>query len=1677
MKSIISLGNNLSRLLVALVATLACNAFHTAIARAETVTSESQEPPTAKTTITEIPQLIAQVWADFDLTELSLATPQENYPHTNNSTNKLLIAQILPQQQLIAQLWSDIPHQQLSLGILEPQPQAVSAEKLLIAQLRSPQSTLIAQLWTDVNLAELSLVVPQAKIEKAPAQGVLITQLLPQQQQLIAQLWSDIPHQELSFITLPKQEQGASTERLLITQLRSPKSTLIAQLWTDVNLTELSLATSQPASQNAPSASQEVFITQLLPQQQQLIAQLWSDIAHQQLSFADSSNDQSDRLNSSDNRSSNKSAQILITQLLPHQQEVIAEVWSDLHHQKLSLATVNQFPAIPPQTTQDLPVTKLINPPKPNLKQQQATKAWTDSKVQQLALAAPVDQFDQISALSSPFVEHTPAIPVPSKDEIAARIVLDKVQIITPAPGVVIDGQSDSSVTVQYPANTTVKLQVNGKEVDSALVTREQLDFNTNLVTQTWEGAKLKEGNNEVNIIASKGGFTKETKREVIVNSSSETTESPESSEPTESEIPIESTKTTPDPTSETAPASQPKSTITSPEYSEQQLVKILAPKPDAVLENISSSVVIQFPEEANVMLQVNGKSVNSTQAGRTEVDPVTKIVTQTWYGVIFGTGKNKLSVLATTDGKNYSETAIEVKVPGKPERLEISTVEAHIPADGKSVATVKGRFLDRQGEVSFWNEVITLNSSDGEFIGADFAPNRPGFQVRTNEGEFSASLQAGYDPGKVTIQAKASQIEAFTQIQLENTLREQPLLTGFASLRIGARGTDYYDSFRDFLPLDEDNDATIDFKSAAFITGSLGKWTYTGAYNSDRPLNEDSRGENRLFRTYSSGESNYPVYGDSSTTEVTTPSIDKVYFRLERNSKIEEAEPDYFMWGDYDTEEFASESQEFSAVTRQLHGFKSNYNLGDFQFNALYANNLEGFQRDAIAPDGTSGFYFLSRRLLIPGSEDIYLELSPLNDSGTVVKRERLSLGLDYEIDYDRGTLFFKDPVLRTQVDQQGNILTRRIVATYQFESEASESNLFAGRARYHFDRDFEHPSWLGSTYLNENREDQDFALFGLDTFISLGDWGSFSGEYANSQNQTIFANANGSAYRLEGKVSFSQNILGRAFYRRASSGFANNATLSFVPGQTRYGSELTAKVGSSTDLKFLYEHQENKGVAPRPLDQLEDFLDAGSDPVPGSQVDNSLATITAGVTQKIGEADLGVDLTYRDRQDNTLTGNLTSTSTQLRSHASIPIIDKLTFHALNDLTLSDDTDAVYSDRIGLGLDWEFYSGLSLVFNHQWFTRGNQEGNALTTLGLQGEYTPWANATMTGRLGITNGIAGIHNTGAIGLQQKVPITAGLDLNLDYERTFNDFGDDETGTQFLQPFSVGQGASALGIDSGSTYGIGIQYSDNPNFTADAKFQYSDGKDGSNTVLSAGATGKISSALTTLFSFNQASSANQKFDIGTTRKVRLGLAYRHPKQDKFNALLRYEYEENPGLIPETVFLGSGTGSRNHLFAGEVIYAPNWRWEFYGKLAFRNSRTFIANDFVNSSNISLGQLRATYRLNYHMDLVAEGRTIWQTTADYTESAFLLEAGYYLSPEFRIAAGYVFGSADDEDFTGTRSAGGPYLGMTVKLNGLLDGFGQHSPPKLPEGADSKGRSQTSQRLKPHAVRSQKF
>ncbi|HEY9808005.1 MAG TPA: TonB-dependent receptor [Halomicronema sp.] len=1131
-------------------------------------------------------------------------------------------------------------------------------------------------------------------------------------------------------------------------------------------------------------------------------------------------------------------------------------------------------------------------------------------------------------------------------------------------------------------------------------------------------------------------------------------------------------------------------------EQNQTPFVKIISPTPASVLDVPATTVILQYSAELEIELLVNGVPVDRSLIGRTETDETTNITTQTWYGVPLKEGENSLEVAIKNSSTNINvPDKVSIAVRGNVSQLKVKTQETRIPADGRSTATIIGEILDEKGNRSNRDAIITLAASAGKFISTDYDTDQPGFQVKAINGEFTATLQSGIQAQLVRIRAvtlnpnstpeqqnntlanegEKQELEAFTQIQFETNLRPS-LMTGVVDLRFGRGGTDYWGRFEDFLPYGSDNSYQLDAKGAAFATGTFGGWLFTGALNSYRTLNETCGNQDRLFRDTQFYEQNYPTYGDNCTRETVTPSRDSLYLRFERSSGIMGANPDYFMWGDYGLTEFSTQSQQFTAVTRQLHGFKANYNLGDLQLSGFYSGNVEGFQRDTIVPDGTSGFYFLSRRLVFPGSENIFLEVEELERPGTVLYRKQLTRGTDYEIDYDRGTLLFRRPILRVEVDPLGSVLVRRIVGTYQYENNDGSTSITGGRLQYNISRDISRPSWIGTTYLREDRGVRDFELYGADAIVSFGK-NQLIAEYANSTNDSEFlGRVSGSAYRLEltGRLGQGGSLFGnteifktpgvdnnsnsspinyRLYYRSTDAGFSNNATTSFVAGQTRYGGQISANVSSTTQIRFQADHEKNQGVAPRPLTSYTDLFEPRLEFVPGTQQDNSLTTISAGLLQRLGDdATFELDWITRNRQDSRENSPLNSSSSQLRSRLSYRFAENLVFRAQNELGLSSQQDYIYPDRTILALDWTAYPGITVRLSHVFFTGGQFETNSITSLDFLGDYKLGEDTTLTGRFGFVNAQA---MTGAVGIRQGWTIAPGLRIDGSYEHIFGDlFGRRGTGVQYAQPYAYGGGASALGVVGGDSYSVGIQYTNNPDFQASARYEHRNSSAGSNTVIAATANGKISRSIMALFRYQQASSSNQILEaLGDTKNLRLGLAYRDPEDDKFNALLRYEYRQNPSIIPDTLFFGSGTGGNDHTFALETIYAPNWQWEFYGKTALRHSTSYLASDLIGSGTTYLNQLRATYRFAYQWDVVGEVRWINQPADNYSETGFVLETGYYLTPNLRLAAGYVFGEISDRDFDASRSASGPYIGLTVKLNELFSGFGLQKPtPALP-------------------------
>lgn len=1095
--------------------------------------------------------------------------------------------------------------------------------------------------------------------------------------------------------------------------------------------------------------------------------------------------------------------------------------------------------------------------------------------------------------------------------------------------------------------------------------------------------------------------------------------------------------------------------------------IEFLSPAAGAFLDIPATSVVLRFPIGANIALLTNGHVVDASLVGRTETDPATQLRTQTWYGVPLLAGENVLEVISTETGDVLQSLPLTVR--GLPDRLVLLSPQS-IPSDGRSTATIRGQLVDEIGNISRWDSVATLRSSDGQFIGADHDPDMPGYQVEIQRGEFAAELQSSLESHLVQIQASANGFDAFSQVQFDTPQRPH-LISGVIDLRIGARGTDFYDSFREFLPEDGNNDYEFDVDAAVFATGNLGEWLYTGAYNSDRTLNENCRGETTLFRSGTGSDCNsYATYGDDSYTDTVAPSLDSVYLRLERNSPSNDRAVDYAMWGDFNTSEFSTSSQLFTATNRQLHGFKTNYNFGNLAITGLYANNVEGFQRDTIVPDGTSGFYFTSERNLVPGSENVYIELEELERPGTVLDRKPLYRGADYEIDYDRGTILFNDPVTRTSVDDFGLLLVRRIVTTYQHE-DGDDTDILAGRLQYNLNQRQGSESWIGASYFTEDQGTRDFTLYGADARIALGDSAQVIAEIAQSSSDFAGTDeVSGTGYRVTFDGSLGTALNGRAYYRSTDAGFTNTATTSFVPGQTRYGAEISSRLGRNTSLRARYDHEDNTGNAPRVITDVSDLL-LGLSTEPGAPLDNSLTTYSLGLSQRLGRATAEVDWLHRDRTDR-INNDRTLSSDQLRTRLTTPITRKLSLVAQNELNLSSNVDPIYPSRTLIGLNWEVMPWLNVSANQIFYGGGgNSRGNA-TSIDVTGDHTFATDTTVRGRFSTVDGR---QIGGTIGLEQGINLAPGLDLDLGYEKVFSTLGNETAAsTQFAQPFATGNRAAALGLAGGESYSVGLSYTDNPDFQASTRFEHRSSRRGtSNTVFTLSALGRVTPSLTLLGDYRAARAANQRITgLGTTSILKLGMAYRNPRDDRFNGLLRYEHRLNPNSIPTNSLSGTNSETQEHVFSAEGIYAPNWRWELYGKYALRHSRSALNvsdNNFSSSSTVQLAQARATYRLGYRWDTVGELR--WIGGSGFNETGYSLEAGYYPLPDLRVSAGYS-GGANDSDFGENRDAGGFYFGMTAKLSGLLNGFGtqpaapqqqEESVIQVSEDADGSAEAQT--------------
>ena len=597
--------------------------------------------------------------------------------------------------------------------------------------------------------------------------------------------------------------------------------------------------------------------------------------------------------------------------------------------------------------------------------------------------------------------------------------------------------------------------------------------------------------------------------------------------------------------------------------------------------------------------------------------------------------------------------------------------------------------------------------------------------------------------------------------------------------------------------------------------------------------------------------------------------------------------------------------------------------------------------------------------------------------------------------------------------------------------------------------------------TSVFENQGEQRFTLHALDCLLPFAGAGTLTAELARSQADGSGASLRGCAYRVNFDSATTAQVSAHVYMQRTDSGFVNNATLSFVPGQTFYGADVSARVSTVSRLFAGWDSQQTDASSSQsdPLDFLGDAASSrattpssdGLTQATQSYAATSGRTAYAGLEETLRKASLTVKLIDRERSEGALPKAASSEGTSANPAASVdsgssgqlqtrllaPLTPRVTLQALNIATFAGAVDPQYNDRTAVRANWQFNPGFALAATETHYEMGEYAGRNVLSVGSILKQKLDADFDVQQRLTVISGIGGVQLESSTGCDRGWQIAPGLRAKATFERV--SAGNALSGyTDPLASDSIVPAQAAeysLLTGSSTSYGGSLDYTGLRDVKVSLGLDDRNSSQGSNTVLSALVSGKLSTSATALARYEKAQSANGSVvGLGDDSSLRVGLAYRNPSDDRFNALLHFDRRDqsNTGLLGD---LAAGA-SRESVFAVEAIYAPDWRWEFYGKLAARSSASQIDEGLNASSTLMLAQERVTRHLNARVDLAGELRQITQYGGLYHATGGLVEAGYSVTPDLRLSIGYSAGRIRDQEFQGAAQNGGLYMGLTVKL-----------------------------------------
>ncbi|MBI5885202.1 MAG: OmpA family protein [Deltaproteobacteria bacterium] len=994
--------------------------------------------------------------------------------------------------------------------------------------------------------------------------------------------------------------------------------------------------------------------------------------------------------------------------------------------------------------------------------------------------------------------------------------------------------------------------------------------------------------------------------------------------------------------------------------------------------------IAIKHDPTKTLTLYLNGEPVNPVALDKVIKRGDGLAALSLWRGVNIVEGYNMFDVVESVDGVETARVRKVVHYSGAPVKAVIMPEASMLVADGKSSPVVAVRLIDKD-EKPAREGVVGEFAVDAPYLAQkrlDYLQESPLAESRSERERYQVGddgialieLQPTTQTGEAVVRFYLAGGEKEIHVWLQPDMRDW-ILVGLAE------GTAGYDAvtgnMESFGETGGNQDLYEDGRVAFFAKGQVKEdWLLTIAYDNEK--NGRGRDNQSLHQTIDP-DTYYTVYGDASGQRYDAASARNIYVKVER-------ERFYALFGDYETGLTVTELAKYN---RNFNGLKSEYMGEHAQWNVFVSDTNQAFKRDELRGDGTSGIYRLSRRNIIMNSETVTIETRDRFHSEVVISSVRLTRHLDYNIDYDSGTIDFRTPIY----GRDDNLNPVYIVAEYESNDAASDMSYnYGGRGAV---RLLDNALETGVSLIHEGGVGGKADLSGVDATVNIDDKTKFRAEYAETKTDRYNSVLEGNAFLAEMTHKY-ESYEDKVYVRQQTQEFGIGQQKGSEAGMSKYGYDGAYRLAAGTSLNAQVYRQNTVST-----DATRDVLE---------------------LRAKHYNGPYDTHLGLRHASD-TFAGGPDNNSDQLLAGARYRLLDdKLALRLDREQSVgSNNESGDFPTRTIAGVDYKLAPTATVALEHE-ITSGQSESAETTRLGLRA--SPWTGAQMSSSVGQEHTEAGQRVFSSSGLKQTWQVTERLSLDAGLDRSITHKHPGNAQVNNNAPAASGAGHDYTAVSAGAAYR-------EKKWAVTSRVEVREAKGDDKTGLAFGANGELSEGLALLAGLRLNRTVIAAGEKNKDANLRLGAAWR-PKNTRLIMLDRLD------LIMEDHKGGAFT-YHNQRYINNLNL--NYKIETRAQLSFQYGAKYVRETIDRedyAGYIDVLGIETRYDVTKKWDVGARLLALHSWSANQYKYGSGASVGYNFAKNVWLSVGYNFTGFRDKDFSKADfTAKGPFVKFRMKFD----------------------------------------